>query len=75
MSEKRKNVSGKRPNPDVFPCPVCGAEAFNWGKTIGHTSAGFRFMPDTDEMFPRGKWIRARECKRCGNVQLFTRNR
>lgn len=75
VDEKRKNTSSGRVNPDIFPCPICGDDDFSWGYTIGHTASGFRYRSTTDEKFTQGKWVKARECLRCGNVQLFTRGK
>jgi len=72
--DKRKNSPDTRANPDMFPCPICGGESFNWGYTTGHTSSGFRFRGNDDEKFTHGKWVKARECVRCGNIQFFTRD-
>lgn len=72
--DKAKNHPNQRPNPDIFPCPICGNEDFNWGYTTGHSSSGFRFRSHADKKFTQGKWVRARECNLCGNIQLFTRN-
>lgn len=72
--EKRKNSVNGRVNPDIFPCPICGGEDYEWGYTTGHTSAGLRFRSADDEKFSTGRWIKVRECVRCGNLQWFTRD-
>ena len=74
-SEKRKNSPNGRVNPDFFPCPICGDEDFVWGYTTGYSTVGFRFVEYDNAKFKHGKWIKARECNRCGNVQLFTKTK
>lgn len=75
VDEKRKNSPDGRVNPDIFPCPICGYDDFVWGYTTGYSTIGFRFRQYTEEKFQHGKWIKARECLRCGNLQLFTKNK
>lgn len=67
MDKKKKNDYTKRPaaeywNPKL--CPTCGNNDFTWG-----TITGAVFMPRGFSIF--GKKIEARQCTRCGNVQMF----
>lgn len=68
---KRKNdevpgTSGEYWDPQI--CPLCGCTDFRWGHTnmVFHEKPKsiFRYDDETEVMH-------ARQCLRCGNVQLF----
>lgn len=71
MSEKKKK-SDYTPRPaaeywDPNLCPVCGNNEFVWGTmTPNHYN---QFKPK-ENVFS-AKHVEARQCKRCGNIQLF----
>ncbi|MEM9951287.1 MAG: hypothetical protein AAF846_06800 [Chloroflexota bacterium] len=69
MSEKKKkNDYSQRPAPEYWDpdlCPVCGNNDFTWGRI---TPVQF-FKPSQNII--SGKKIEARQCNRCGNLQLF----
>ena len=54
-------------------CPICGGTEFEWGYMQGR-GLDFRTtgVPLRDRVFPTGLRIRARRCKACENLQLFT---
>ncbi|QPC82745.1 hypothetical protein G4Y79_24185 [Phototrophicus methaneseepsis] len=57
-------------DPEV--CPVCGSIDFRWGKLHQRwDSTGMGFRPDDAGMLDMSRAVRARQCLRCGNVQLF----
>jgi predicted nucleic-acid-binding Zn-ribbon protein len=67
----------KRPphfNPRHKPCPVCGGLDYTWGSVVvtGQPLIEMYFRPDGGRM-GSGRSVQARECKRCGNVQWFTK--
>jgi len=53
-------------NPNI--CPLCGNDEFVWGIPLGYRRTFFR--PD-GALIGGGKPIEARQCTRCGNLQLF----
>lgn len=54
------------------PCPICDSEEFVWGKTSRGDSGWLGFKADNHPWLVPGREVRARECQRCGNIQLFT---
>lgn len=74
MSQKKKNDLDSRPeaqywNPEL--CPACGNNDFTWGNIIDSKLQSIYYRKDGDHI-GQGKHIRARQCTRCGNVQLFS---
>ena len=72
MSDKKKNKDyTERPEAEYWNpklCPTCGNNDFTWGKVSTSGAPAF-FNPEG--FFKAGKRIDARQCKRCGNVQMF----
>lgn len=54
------------------PCPICSGSDFVWGRTSRHDAGWLGFKADDHPMLTPGREVRARECNRCGNIQLFT---
>lgn len=61
-----------RLNLRTNPCPICAGDEFIWGKTSRNDSGWLGFKADDHPWLVPGREVRARECQRCGNVQLFT---
>jgi ribosomal protein S27AE len=57
------------------PCPICGGEEFVWGRTSRSDAGWLGFKANDHPMLTPGREVGARECQRCGNVQLFTLER
>jgi hypothetical protein len=60
---------------DDFPCPICGAKDYGLG--MAYDFSTIRFISDEKtglkRLFPANRFLRARKCYPCGNVQLFDR--
>lgn len=66
MDKKKKNDYTERPKSEYWNpklCPACGNNDFTWG------TLSLWFRPKG--LFKLGKKTEARQCKRCGNVQMF----
>jgi len=71
--KKKKNDFSDRPkaeywNPEL--CPTCGNNDFTWGNIFDGDIQKIYFRKEGG-FLGTGKLIKARQCKRCGNVQLF----
>lgn len=75
--DKRKNdeIPDQGPQEEYYDpevCPVCGSIHFEWGKLHQRwESTGVGFRPDSAGLLEMSQTVRARQCLRCGNVQLF----
>lgn len=65
-----------------YPCPVCDATHFEWGKAIPHAQGGrgLRFVREQDiglfgGQFAPSREIVARYCVTCGNVLFFAKRK
>jgi len=73
MSESTTRDESRQHNP----CPVCSGTAFKWGRLnaprFGRTEFIERVQVSSASARPRKAQVLARECVRCGNVLLFTK--
>ena len=58
-------------NSNEAACPICGAQAFRWGRTVMEANDWLYFRQD-DGFWGDGEKLIARKCLNCRNVQLFT---
>ena len=70
---KNKNDYTDRPqaeywNPEL--CPTCGNNEFNWGDVFDGDIQKLHFRKEGG-FLGQGKVMKARQCTRCGNVQMF----
>jgi hypothetical protein len=73
MSESTTRDESRQHNP----CPVCSGTAFKWGRLNAPRFGKTQFVERTQAASAstqRKAQVLARECVRCGNVLLFTRN-
>lgn len=60
---------------EQYPCPICGAKNYSWGKPIAERFSLLLFSGNVlyraNEGVIGGKKMRARKCNQCGNIQLF----
>jgi hypothetical protein len=73
MDEKPKRSKSSSPR-DNTPCPICGDTHYEWGHP--GSSGGVYFLPEGASFgFGAGQSLEARKCLRCGNVQIFIKQR
>jgi len=72
MEEKPKNLES---DPrETTPCHICGSTRYEWGHP--GSQGGVYFMPQgAIHGWGGGQPLEARKCLRCGNVQIFIKNR
>jgi hypothetical protein len=70
MDESEKPKRSEHSDPRHSPCHICGGTEFEWGRLIDQGNVAFK--TDKSGLFGGFKYIQARECLACGNVQSFT---
>jgi len=75
MSEKRKPIPAT--DPDQYPCPLCGSDDYEFGKTY---QAVVTYIPDSSGMFKSmmsaGKSnLKVRVCRNCGHLMFLVDER
>ncbi len=54
-------------------CHICGSQSFEWGRVMGHYYLAYLSDDAPKSLFNTGaKKTKARCCKNCGNIQVFT---
>jgi len=72
-SRSRTRNNNRREELSRLPCPVCGAQDYQWGSLVG----GPTFLDEEESVRARVKTIMsarrrtARRCIDCGNIQVF----
>lgn len=61
-----------RIDPDTFPCPICGAQSFQWGFSVGDSPSQRLYARAESAGWGEGEVLYTRKCVTCSNVQLFT---
>jgi hypothetical protein len=56
------------------PCHICSSTSYEWGKP-GSEGGVYYLQEGSIFGFGMGEPLAARKCLRCGNVQLFIRDR
>jgi hypothetical protein len=55
------------------PCPICGGNTYSWGTLVGQQ---LKYEPEDmsllSKMFSLRARLPARQCDRCGNIQIFS---
>lgn len=79
MTDKRKPIP--RTDPDQFPCPLCGSDDYEFGRTHERI---MRYEP-MDESFVARLWkkakpfdvvnINCRVCRNCGHMLFLVDDR
>ncbi|WP_414571191.1 hypothetical protein [Nostoc sp. CCY 9925] len=59
-------------SPQETPCHICGSQNFVWGRTVGESVSQWVYFRADGAGWGEGEKLRARKCRDCNNVQLFS---
>lgn len=73
MDDAEKPKRSGESDLQYAPCPICGSTYFDWGTPTSSGGVWFERQKDEGDLLAKSKGLKARECRTCGNVQLFTK--